>query len=54
LRKLKDELGALRKQAEESNRRLTQSEKRKKFWMAAAVISFAALFLVEGGRLLIK
>jgi hypothetical protein len=41
----------LRKQAKESNRRLTRSTRGEKFWMAAA-ISLAVIFAaVEIGRM---
>lgn len=54
LGKLRTGLAELRKQAEESNRRLLNSEKQTGFWRTVAIISIVTFALVEGGRLLIK
>jgi chromosome segregation ATPase len=54
LGKLGNELAVLRKQAEESNRRLTRSARGEKFWRAAAISAAAVFAAVEIGRILIK
>jgi chromosome segregation ATPase len=50
LAKLGNELAALKRQAEESNRRLARSRKKARFWMAAAISAAAAFAAVEAGR----
>ncbi|MDR2662879.1 MAG: hypothetical protein LBC31_07790 [Treponema sp.] len=54
LAKLGNELAALKLQAAESNRRLEQSRKTARFWMAAAISAAAVFAAVETGRELVK
>jgi chromosome segregation ATPase len=54
LAKLRNELAELKKQAEESNRRLAQSQKQARFWMTVAISAAAAFAAVEIGRVLVK
>jgi chromosome segregation ATPase len=54
LGRLKNELAVLRKDAAESNRRLTRSTRRERFWKIAAISVTAAFAAVEIGRVLRK
>jgi septal ring factor EnvC (AmiA/AmiB activator) len=54
LEKLGNELTELKKQAEESNRRLALSQKKGRFWMTAAISLAVTFAAVELGRILVK
>ena len=54
LGRLRSELSVLRDQAVESNRRLTRSTRRERFWMAAAISVAAVFAAVEIGRVFIE